>query len=430
MMSMAMVMGVTASVHAANPFSDVPAGHWAYDAVARLTAAGVVDGYGTRFGGDKLMTRYEMAQIVAKAMAKGGDCDKLAAEFSEELDALGVRVAKVENKVDNFKVTAQIRFSNKSTSHEYMKLADGSTASKYNANMVRMRTRLFMSGQINDDWKFLGCIEQNRFLQDSNVSSAGDLQDGTGDDSVSFNVAHLAGRIGGVHVEAGRQTVVNSDIIDTRGTGLKLAYGNTKFKVEGWVMRDLLSWWARGGQTWKDDDRIYMLSVSGKPSKLGYNARYWKSDDTMGKQVYSLELNYPVAKNLQASAIYYRGSVDMLDNEDRNGYRVHLAYKGAKAAKPGSWGLYANYSNRPFSTYFDPTAFSGYAEFPSNAGAQFPSGNLKYDGFGDGYKGWTVGGSYALAKNVVFDCVYYGFQSRKGEKRSADTIWTDVIFTF
>ena len=43
--AMAMALGVTATAFAANPFSDVPAGHWAYAAVAKLAAAGIVDGY-------------------------------------------------------------------------------------------------------------------------------------------------------------------------------------------------------------------------------------------------------------------------------------------------------------------------------------------------------------------------------------------------
>ena len=42
-LAMAMALGVTASAYAANPFSDVPAGHWAYDAVNKLAAAGVVE---------------------------------------------------------------------------------------------------------------------------------------------------------------------------------------------------------------------------------------------------------------------------------------------------------------------------------------------------------------------------------------------------
>ena len=109
-LAMAMALGVTASAYAANPFSDVPAGHWAYDSISKLAAAGVIEGYGdTTFGGDKLMTRYEMAQIVAKAMAKGANCDKLAAEFADELDNLGVRVANLEKKADNVKITGEIR---------------------------------------------------------------------------------------------------------------------------------------------------------------------------------------------------------------------------------------------------------------------------------------------------------------------------------
>ena len=108
-LAMAMALGVTASAYAANPFSDVPAGHWAYDSVAKLAAAGVVDGYTDgAFAGDKLITRYEMAQIVAKAMAKGADCDKLAAEFADELDTLGVRVAKLEKGADAVKITGEV----------------------------------------------------------------------------------------------------------------------------------------------------------------------------------------------------------------------------------------------------------------------------------------------------------------------------------
>ncbi|MBQ1182679.1 MAG: S-layer homology domain-containing protein, partial [Phascolarctobacterium sp.] len=133
-LAMAMALGVTASAYAANPFSDVPAGHWAYDSVAKLAAAGVVDGYTDgAFAGDKLITRYEMAQIVAKAMAKGADCDKLAAEFADELDTLGVRVAKLEKGADNVKITGQIRAS-------YRDNSDGKK------DQARFRTRLFVKG--------------------------------------------------------------------------------------------------------------------------------------------------------------------------------------------------------------------------------------------------------------------------------------------
>ena len=67
-----LVAGATTTAFAAaNPFSDVPEGHWAYDAVSQLAADGVIDGYGdTTFQGNKNITRYEMAQMVARAMAK------------------------------------------------------------------------------------------------------------------------------------------------------------------------------------------------------------------------------------------------------------------------------------------------------------------------------------------------------------------------
>lgn len=88
-LAMSMALSVTASAYAANPFSDVPAGHWAYDSINKLAAAGIIEGYGdATFGGDKLMTRYEMAQIVAKAMAKGANVDKLAAEFADKFALL------------------------------------------------------------------------------------------------------------------------------------------------------------------------------------------------------------------------------------------------------------------------------------------------------------------------------------------------------
>ena len=111
------VLGVT-SAFAANPFSDVTPQDWAYQAVAQLAAQGVVNGYpdGT-FQGQHNITRYEMAQMVAKAMAHQERVDgeqnaiinRLANEFSAELNTLGVRVSSLENKVGNFKFTGDAR---------------------------------------------------------------------------------------------------------------------------------------------------------------------------------------------------------------------------------------------------------------------------------------------------------------------------------
>jgi len=95
---------------AANPFMDVPMNHWAYDAIGQLAARGVLSGYpdGT-YKGNQPMTRYEVASAVARALAvvdmtKASKQDvemlkKLVVEFKDELDALGVKVDKLDSRV-------------------------------------------------------------------------------------------------------------------------------------------------------------------------------------------------------------------------------------------------------------------------------------------------------------------------------------------
>lgn len=95
------------TVSAANPFTDVSADDWAYQAVASLSDEGVIDGYpdGT-FRGDKHVTRYEIAQIVARLMAKEDTLNasqketlaKLSSQYANELKDLGVRIAELEKR--------------------------------------------------------------------------------------------------------------------------------------------------------------------------------------------------------------------------------------------------------------------------------------------------------------------------------------------
>lgn len=68
-------------------FPDIPTNHWAYEAVSDLSRRGLVEGYpdGT-FGGDRLLTRYEFAQIVYRAIQDGVTVnDRLVTEFSPEM---------------------------------------------------------------------------------------------------------------------------------------------------------------------------------------------------------------------------------------------------------------------------------------------------------------------------------------------------------
>ena len=411
-LAMAMALGVTASAYAANPFSDVPAGHWAYDAVNKLAAEGVVDGYpdGT-YGGDKLMTRYEMAQIVAKAMAKGANVDKLAAEFADELDSLGVRVANLEKKTDNVKITGQIRASYRS--------GDNSAHESY------LRTRLFLNGAINEDWTYTGRFQNRQYFDNE-----------SGDDDLDLNWAYVSGPIGGVKVEAGRQDFVKADVMDTRGDGVKLSYGDN-VKVFGWAFKAASSGWANSsewdgeyfvdsdedgeldGTLLEDNDRVYVAGVEAGIGVVDAAVRYYKADNWRDNEIWEASVAGEIAKDLTLKGSYFFGDSDnsVVDGDD-SGYLVGLSYRGAKASKPGSWGIYANYSDRPMSTFLEPTLFAGgYGVFPSDMIA------------GDGYEGFDAGANVTLAKNIVAGVKYVDVESREGNTDD-QTIWSEVIFTF
>ena len=106
------------TVSAANPFADVDTSSWAYQAVSQLSDQGVVDGYpdGT-FKGDKNVSRYELAQIIARLMAKEDSLNdsqkaavqKLSAEYADDLQNLGVRVKELEKKTGNLSTITELR---------------------------------------------------------------------------------------------------------------------------------------------------------------------------------------------------------------------------------------------------------------------------------------------------------------------------------
>ena len=421
-LAMAMALGVTASAYAANPFSDVPAGHWAYDAVNKLAAAGVVDGYpdGT-YGGDKFMTRYEMAQIVAKAMAKGANVDKLAAEFADELDSLGVRVANLEKKTDNVKITGQIRAS-------YLDADKGGSEG-------RLRTRLFLNGQVNEDWSYTGRLENSQYYAGEKGT--------TGDDDVTLNWAFVSGPIGGVKVDAGRMDFTKGDVLDNRGDGVKLSYGDN-IKVFGLAMKasndDYVngvyeSWDQQkdGSYAWTehdmldDGDRVYVAGVEANWELIDAALRYYNTDNWRDNDIWEATISGEISKDLTLKGSYFYGDSDVIDGDD-SGYLVGLSYRGAKASKVGSWGLYANYSDRPLATYLNPTIFSGgYAAYPADANWLVDKNGEVTSG--DGYEGFDIGANVTLAKNIVAGVKYADFESREGDT-DEQVLWSEVVFTF
>ena len=406
-LAMAMALGVTASAYAANPFSDVPAGHWAYDAVNKLAAAGVVDGYpdGT-YGGDKLMTRYEMAQIVAKAMAKGANVDKLAAEFADELDSLGVRVANLEKKADNVKITGQARFSYKDVDGD----VDGDNAA--------LRTRLWVNGQVNEDWTYTGMFENTQTFH--GMDGTDDL--GThGDDKVELKRAYVEGRLGGMDVTAGRwnEVLFTGNVLDSYFDGVKVSYGD-KVKVFGIAAKGADDDHDNVGYLLNSEDRLYVAGVTADMGAVDAYAAYFETDsskvvdgDNMDKEIWNVGVSYNFAPDFVLAAEYMRGNEEYYAT-DKDGWWADLAWKGASADEPGSYGLHVGYFDQSANAYLSPTTDGFVGEFDGSAG---------------GYKGWNVGASYTFAKNIVGVVNYYDFESKEGGI-DAETIFSELYFTF
>jgi len=110
--------GTALAAAISNPFVDVPKGHWSYGAVKKLVDDGIVDGVDGKFYGDKTLSRYEMSVIVAKALAKEDKAnaeekaliEKLAAEYRNELESIGVRLNAMEAKTEKVQYYGYLGF--------------------------------------------------------------------------------------------------------------------------------------------------------------------------------------------------------------------------------------------------------------------------------------------------------------------------------
>ena len=407
LLAMTIAMGITASAYAANPFSDVPAGHWAYDAVNKLAAEGVVEGYpdGT-YGGDRLMTRYEMAQIVAKAMAKGANVDKLAAEFAGELDSLGVRVANLEKKADNVRITGQIRY-------EYGDRSGDLGGKLGKVVKHRLRSRIFVNGNINEDWTYTG-----RFQNDQN------LYNSSGDDTLKLNQAYVTGKLGGVKVISGKgdHYLANGFLYDDTAEFIRATYGKD-VQVSAYY----------GIPTDYGYDKMWGASVGGKVGNLSLSAGYDKFQDALASidsygidnsaktgsdnGIWNLSANYKFG-DFTLAATYLDSDIDLRENSpykdvDTNGYVVGLNYKGADKNKPGTWGLFANYYGQGAGTFVAHTMYPGDWSYYVD----------------EGFKGYMVGGGVTLAKNMVYQLHYYDLE---GKESGLDdqVIWSRLQIMF
>lgn len=417
----ALVVGAASTTFAAaNPFADVPADHWAYDAVAQLVQDGIVNGYAAdgTYKGDQNMSRYEMAQIVAKAMAKSEAADnnnkalidKLAAEFSDELANLGVRVADLEAKTDNVKWEGMLRYDWNTTN-----FAQGEHRDRQE-NILKLRLEPTMT--INENWTAHARIDAD--FQKDDVSD---------DVKKDISRAWAEGQYGKFNVKLGRfgtfSDASHGLVMDDDVTGAEFTYAPTEaWKVKATAARTsaladgiVLSADNKNEATYWAVEADY---ANGKwDAGLGYHnvlaTRTFQDSDESSFHIVDLGVGYAFDKNVKLTGDYAWGpSQNLKDNAANNAYSIQLNYKGADAADAGSWGAYVAYRQlAPFATLV-PTY-------------DFKAG---YDGFYT-LKGWEIGADYAIEKNIVASAKYFnGKDTAATNNDKATGVWTRVDFMF
>ncbi len=323
---------------AANPFSDVPRGHWAYNSIAKLAAAGVVEGYGDgTYRGDRNITRYEMAQMVAKAMAKNptgankAELDRLAAEFRDELDALGVRVAELEKYADKVVWNGELRY------RYWTEREDLKHYGKIKSSKNRVELRLKPTAEVNDHWKLKARI-------DARVNMAKDEGD-SWNGSLHLRTAYAEGKYDKLTLQVGKfdfyTNVDDGLVMDDFLTGAALVYGD-KFKVALMGGR-----YSSDGSF--DDPANYVggeLSYDNDKLFVGAGYHHFRSDDFYGMygkrdaNVWTVGARYNFDNGFKIGGAYANNNKATIEKKS---WTAGLGYKGASYKERGSWGITADY---------------------------------------------------------------------------------------
>ena len=392
------ILGVT-TAFAANPFSDVTPQDWAYQSVAQLAAAGVINGYpdGT-FKGQNNITRFEMAQMVAKAMANEARANaeqqaminRLADEFSSELNNLGVRVSNLENKVGNVKVTgdARLRYRGYEKDGQFKNTASQVVAGK--KSMFDYRARINFAATVNDNTTVNVRVAT---LNNNGTSTMTEFGDATasklGFDRV--NVVHNFGKNTSLTVGRYGEFIGAGLMLDDAFDGAKLAYTNDKVNLS--ASYGSLSY-AGEGYDADTNAKMTILQASGKvlPSTT-LGAIYILDNDKKqftgaekapftNSDVYGFNLNTKVGKTWVGGEY-----VNAKDYDNGTAWVAGIGYGTYNQAKQGTWGLKAQ--------YFDEDVN---APVYSSTWAQPKTQN---------YKAWAVTAQYALFNNVGLSAFYF-----------------------
>ena len=417
----ALVVGAASTTFAAaNPFSDVPADHWAYDAVSQLAADGVIEGYGdTTFRGQQNITRYEMAQMIAKAMARtdvsASDkalIDKLAAEFSDELNNLGVRVSNLERNADMVKWNGQARYRYWSQRYEQK---DGSTKKQ---NKDQLNFRLEPSAEVNKNWHVKARIDA--FMDPS--------KDETSDLTVKRVWAQ--GDYKNFQVKLGKMPFFSTEtagmLFDDQFSGAQVTFGkNLKATLEAgrWDLNSAntqSNLHDAAGKTDDDAANYQGIALNGTAGKLYGGAAYRHFNSNVFKQTTGFEKNtdeaniwsvgagYTFDKNWNLYGAYAKN--EKAEN-DATAHNIQLNYKGAQKANKGSWGAYTAYRYMGQNVAFAPT----YETFLGNGV--------------NNVKGWEVGTEYVPFTNVTA-AAYYFNGKKLDNNNDAELLFGRVNFWF
>ena len=368
------LLGVT-SAFAANPFSDVTPDSWAYQAVSQLAAAGIVNGYpdGT-FKGQNDITRYEMAQMVAKAMANQDRANaeqqaminRLADEFSNELNNLGVRVARLEDRVGNVKVTGDARLRYQDAEH---------AKSKFDA-----RARVQFNAKVNDRTDAVVRLTSGNF-------ELGNSQNG-GNSNATIDRAYVNHKFGErVSLKAGRfgQTIGGGLAFDGTFDGAQLNAGNDKIMAQA-AYGYMVSGEAAGLTKDQNVTNTY-LGLKGKVGKHTMVGGFYdrvNQDSTNGyKNIYGFNADANFDKVWVGGEWLKDSHVD-----ESQAWTAGLGFGDYNIAKKGSWDVKGQYFNAKANAPIVDTTYNHL--YTTNA------------------KGWMASVNYALQNNVGLSA-NYGF---------------------
>ncbi|MBP2664993.1 MAG: S-layer protein [Firmicutes bacterium] len=395
----AMSVAGTALAATANPFVDVPAKHWAYDSINKLAQAGAISGYGDgTYQGDKTLTRYEVATIVAKAMANSDKADAatqkeieaLKAEFGTELSNLGVRVDNLEKNASKVKFTGEVR-----ERYEYIdnaKLSIGTNDQSENTSTTRLR--LNMEAPIDNNVIFHGRFESESTFGNSD-----------GNNTSKLTQAYISGNAIGLEYSFGRQPIWLGQgmIADITGDcdGLLVSGGkDVKVTLGAFKTTQTYIEWASALER---NGNFQAANIDAKiTDNLHVSLSYLKDQDGNYYKTSSAGIKYTGIKNFTINGEYGQNEskivkkfAPLLSSPEENpkAWMGKILYKGAKGDKVGSFGTWVGYRNADFG-------------FDSCDLTTLDSGNQSIFANLDNVKGAEFGVEYTVFHNGIFTVQY------------------------